>query len=458
MSAPEPGDLPPAFRWHGRVAGTVYGALFLIAAFEVGRRLGRPGDYVGFVAFGKAALAGRMPYDPAVEASYLPGTWATWPPSFAPIAAALSALDGLASAPSVLLFQLLNLAGLGLALAVLARWLYGARLSLVPGEGRVPLLSLVLLGGLLVPFRLVLSNFEHTQSNLLILGLALLGLERLRRKRRVSGGLALGLATAFKATPLALLPYLAWRGRWKDLAAATAGCAVAWGILPVLLLGPGGAGAWYRAWWVRATHIPVPRSSMNQSLLATLTRLLPPGGAGLERLVRPAHAPPLPTLVFWAMLAALLAAGLLAFGRPGRDVPPRRAALEIGTLLVAVTLASPYAWKAHFVTIVPLAAALFAFARLEEMEGARGRESGPAASGEPPLYGVLLLTLLVVNFTASGLIGRAASRVAEGWGAVTWPALGLIVVALRRLRAQPASTSEGSPSLPGASSPSRARR
>jgi len=437
--------------WRRRAVLALYVLLGLVALVEVGRDLASPGDYTGFVAFGAAAAAGQVPYDPAVEAAYLNARWATWPPSFAPIAVLLARLDAIAHEPAVFLFQLANLLALACVLWILARWLYGRRLTLGSPDGPgsdpwpatrsgdgIPLAALPVLGALLVPLRVVLANFEHAQSNLLILGVAVAGMWLLHRGRRAGGGVALGLATAFKATPLLLLGYLAWKGRWRDLAAALAGCALTWLLLPALLLGPGRLAAWYGAWIRKSAGSAAQTSPLNQSLLAALERLVP-GVPGWP--------------LFLAVAGMLVAVGLWALRRPGASgeragdeaASGRREVLEVALVLAAMSLLSPLAWKAHFVTLVPLAGALFAYTSAGERwraDGIGGTGAGGAgvaegvmpAAGGGALYVVLGAAFLVLNLSSDGVIGRSAARALEAGSVVTWAALllvgaGLVVLA-----------------------------
>ena len=403
----------------------LYVLLAAIAAVEVGRDLASPGDYTLFVEFGRAALSGRIPRDPAALPARVLAPYATWPPAFAPIAAVLAAADGAAHRPAVLLFQLLNLAALGGVLAVLARWLYDRRLSLgvsaAAGPGEIPLAAVPVLGALLVPFRLVLSNFEHAQSNLLILALALGGMWLLHRRRRLAGGLALGLATAFKATPLLLLPYLAWRGRWRDLGAAAGGCVVTWLLLPAALLGPGTTAGWYAAWTHRSAAAVEATASLNQSLLALLRRLFP-GIPGWP--------------LFLAVAAVLGVVALAAFGRPGRGVDRRREAVEVAVVLAGMSVLSPLSWKAHYVTLVPLCAALLALTPA----GRRWRGAGDTGAASPRLdrgiYVALGVAFLAIDVPSHGLVGRAAAVALEEAGIVTLAALLLLGTALVALAAE----------------------
>lgn len=445
-------------RWRRRAVVAVYVLLGLVAAIEVGRDLASPGDYTGFVAFGTAAAVGQVPYAPAVEASYLNARWATWPPSFAPIAVLLARLDAIAHEPAVFLFQLVNLLALALVLSILTRWLYGRRITLGLPEGprpraeggsdpwraalaagEIPLAALPVLGALLVPLRLVLSNFEHAQCDLIILALAVAGMWLLHRGRRAGGGAALGLATAFKATPLILLGYLAWRRRWRDLAWAVGGCALTWLALPAILLGPSHLGAWYGAWILKSAGSAAQTSPLNQSLLAALERLAP-------------DAPGWP--LFLAVAAVLVAVGLWAIRR-GRTEPAavasggpladRREVLEIAMVLAAMSLLSPLAWKSHFVTLVPLAAALFAWTPAGERWGARRpgateRVAPRSTAGGRGLYVLLGASFIVLDLSSDGVIGRSAAMALESASVITWGALLLAGAGLVTLVRRPGGT------------------
>lgn len=370
-----------------------------------------PGDYTGFVAFGQAANDGAVAYDPAVQARYMEGDhhWATWPPGFVPLASGLAVLDGIAHAPAVIAFQLLNLGMLALALFVIAEWLT---------ERRPAWDAPVVAVALLVPLRLVVNNFEHAQVNLVVLGLVLLGFRWLER-RPLAGGLLFGLGSAIKATPILLLPYLAWRARGRALGAAAFGVLVGWAALPALVLGPEGMVAWWKGWVEALPLAGAQEGWMNQSL-----RSIAVLGFGPET-----------GLAAWlAGTAALAGAILFAFGRPFRGVDPRRAAAEVTVLLVAITIVSPIAWKAHYVTLVPLCAATFVLAR--DASGAR-RKFALAS---------LVVAAAGINLTPSDLIGRAPSVALQRHGVVLVLALLLVVATLVLLRVPTAVTASDSTS------------
>lgn len=435
----------------------VYALLGAAALFILLRNLGSTNDFDNFLPFGAAALAGLNPYTPEMVELFGSGPlWSTWPPSFAPLAAALARMEALLGWPvTVVLWQAAGLGAVALVLAVYARWLYGRGLALRPGPDRLPLHTFAALAGLAVPARVVLSNFEYNQVHAIVLGLAVAGLWLLRTGRRWTGGLAVGLSTAFKAVPLLLLPYLAWRGRWKDAAAGAAGCAVAGALLPALLLGPADTAEWYRSWWAFVGDLPFPFVHTNQSLQGTLTRLLAPAaGDGHVFGAGPLGGHGAPRLVLLGALVLGLA-GAAAFGRPGRSVGAGREALEIGVVFAAMALFAPTGWKYHYAVLLPLAAALWArtpaaarwapdgspppggpLGRGADDEvrpdgGGREVRTLPAGSGSARvLYGGLGAAALALNGTATGLMGNAAADRFEHWGVVTWSGLVLVLLAL----------------------------
>ncbi|MFW6084981.1 MAG: glycosyltransferase family 87 protein [Gemmatimonadota bacterium] len=386
-------------RWGVFVAGA---AMFVSSFLD----LESPGDYTHFVAFGEAALEGLVPYPDAATGVAGPGggPWATWPPGFVPLASLLARLDGMAHAPTVVSFQLLNLAMLAVALWVVVAWTTGRRpVSRSPDpDGRLQWDAPLVAVALLVPFRMVLSNFEHAQVNLVVLGLVLLGFYLLDR-RPLAGGLLFGLGSAVKATPVALLAYLAWRGRTRALAFAAGGVAVGWFGLPAMVLGPDGAVEWWRAWIGALPHAAGQESWMNQSLRSVATLGFGPG----------------PGDVAWMLGTAGLAIGIAAaFGRPFRAVGARRTAAEIAILLVAVTIVSPVSWKAHYVTLVPLCAAVLVLARRAD----RGRRRAGLVG--------LVIAGVGFNITSPEIVGWAAMTWLEERGLVLWFALSLLALGL----------------------------
>ncbi|HYA73993.1 MAG TPA: glycosyltransferase family 87 protein, partial [Roseiarcus sp.] len=79
---------------------------------------------------------------------------------------------------------------------------------------------------------LIFDTFNLGQPNLMLLALMLAGLALLQSERQWSAGALFALATALKAFPVAVLPYLLWRRRWRAAAAMTIGLGVFLLIVP----------------------------------------------------------------------------------------------------------------------------------------------------------------------------------------------------------------------------------
>ena len=96
------------------------------------------------------------------------------------------------------------------------------------GWGRDTALAYLVLG-------LPLAFFVYFRLDLLSVALALLGMWLIRRRREVAGGVGLALASFTKIWPLALVPLLAARRRWRGAVVAAGSIAVglvlwvAWG-------------------------------------------------------------------------------------------------------------------------------------------------------------------------------------------------------------------------------------
>lgn len=416
------------------------GVLVLGLVWVALRQLRSPGDYKGFVAFGHAVLDGVLPYSRRLESLYQPAfhsAWATWPPAFAPFAAGLALVDGVSRSLGVLLVQAASLAGLAATLVIFARGAEAGPADHRPESGgqrprpscRVPLGALLVttpvLLAVVVPYGALLANVQTTQVNLLVLGLAATAFWLLHSGHRWAGGLTLGACTAFKATPLLLVAYLAWRGRWRDLGATAVGLAVWWIALPALAVAVGrrtgtppavglasattGLGS-LAAWLGHTIGGGFLSRGSNQSLLSALLRSLP-----VER--------SLGLLVFAGVTAALAVLTLATFGRPFRPVGVGRETAEVAIVLVAGTLVSPLSWKAHYVTLVPLVLVLAA-------AGEGGGTHGAARPGRGLTMVLLGLVFASLALTGRDLVGRDLSVAAERLGLVTYAALALYLRAL----------------------------
>jgi hypothetical protein len=372
-------------------------------------RLQKLGDYPGFLAFGRAAVDDVMVYDMPTQRVYRPdfdGPWATWPPGLVPIASVLAVLDRVSPPVTVVLFRLANLWGFAISLLVMAEWLTGKRLRHSDPGKRLQWDAPILAFGLLLPIRMVMNNFEHTNVNPLSMGLVLLGL-RMVARRPAFGGLVFGLGSAIKATPVLLLAWLVWRRRWRDLLFCTLGVVVGWIVLPMLIVGPDSIVDWWRGWVQALPESGSQDHWMNQSLRSVGITLWG-DSVGVK--------------LWYAGSVALFAFVVAAMRRPFRDVSAPRAAAEVAMLLVAITIVSPVSWKAHYVTLGPLAVAMYAM--------------GDAAGGRVRVAMVrwLVVFALLLNATSREILGRPVAMWLQEHGSVLVVAVAMVLVAGWRLR------------------------
>jgi len=382
--------------------------LLCLVALEVARSLARL-DRVIFAAYvdvGDVVLQGGDPYGPRFT------TWPplnTWPPFFLFIAAGLALLARISLVGTLLLWQVGCVAAIWGACRLLAR---------LVDEEPPPFASAATLVPVLMTARLFQEHLQHTQVNLYVFLLVLVAFLLFRRRRDAWGGLALAAAASAKVMPIVFLPYLLYKRAWRA-AAWTAGFLVVLNVaVPFAVFGPARTAQHWRAWRSVAaaeTADPTPHH-MNQSLLAALKRLLTAEGSARDPVHYAVAAWPTQRAVTgFYLLAGLGALGLaLAFRRhpPGLDAPPPTLAAELAVCLAAMTLVSPLAWKAHFVTV--LAAYWWAW------RGLRGRV----------VWGVWWGSFACLTLSAPALVGERINNVLESLNVITVGALLVLALAL----------------------------
>jgi hypothetical protein len=404
----------------------VYGGTLLYLAFEIARSLWRV-DIVVFSSYlelGESVLAGRDPYHIHLN---------TWPPFFGLAAAALALLTRvLGIHAALLLWQLGSVLAIWGCCGLLARFFEdgGDRLTFWPvAPDRLSFTGAAVLVPVLLSARILQEHLQHTQVNLFLLFLALLAFALFRQGRHVWGGLALAVPASVKAAPVLLIGYLVYRRRWRETAWTVAWLALLNGVLPVLVFGPRAALDQWRSWRaVAAREIADPASAhhMNQSLLAAAKRLI---------------AEPEAARSAFYVAAGLLAVGLaLAFRGGSSELRSRRAAGEYAISLVAMTLVTPLAWKAHYVTLLP--GYWYVWWALRQLP--------PEAPGRRWRLGVLWASVLLVTLSAPAVVGRQTAAALESLNAIALGAL-LVVglgVSLLRLLPPPPPASSATRSAP----------
>src|SRR5262249_8697646 len=94
---------------------------------------------------------------------------------------------------------------------------------------------------LLFSLKYIIRDLDDGGTHLILLGMPAAGLHFLRRGKELAGGFCFAAAIVLKMTPGLLLPYLAWKRRWRLLLTTTIACA-ALIAAPALWLGPS-------LWW-----------------------------------------------------------------------------------------------------------------------------------------------------------------------------------------------------------------
>ncbi|MDB5290675.1 MAG: hypothetical protein JWL69_1916, partial [Phycisphaerales bacterium] len=98
-----------------------------------------------------------------------------------------------------------------------------------------------------VALQLALNGVTHLQSDTLIAALLMAGCGAMASGKYFRSATWIGIATAFKATPLLFAPYLLWRRQW--LAAAWLVCvAIGANLLPNTVHAPPAGGTWLGEW------------------------------------------------------------------------------------------------------------------------------------------------------------------------------------------------------------------
>ncbi|MGH7530839.1 MAG: glycosyltransferase family 87 protein [Gemmatimonadales bacterium] len=394
----------------GRIATAL---LVLWAAFEIARSVNRLDGviFTGYTQVGEVTLQGGDPYGLPIN---------TWPPFFLFLASGLALLARISLPGALLLWQLGAVAAIWGACRLLAR---------LAGEPPPPFTSAAVLVPVAMSARLLQEHLQHTQINLYLLLLVLAAFYCFRRRRDAVGGLALAAAASLRAVPIAFLPYLLYKRAWRA-AAWTGGFLIVLNVaLPLALLGPSRTGEAWRSWRAvaaRETADPVPHYP-NQSLLAALKRLLTAEGGARDPVQYAVASWPTEgaVRVFYGV-AALGALGLAwAFRRHPPGLADPVVAGEVAVGLAALTLVSPLAWKAHFVTLL---AAYWVVWRGMRDAGDGRRDAG---------WGMRVAwwaSFACLTLSAPALVGERVNNALESLNVITVGALLVVGLALSVLR------------------------
>ena len=272
-----------------------------------------------------------------------------------------------------------------------------------------------------------LNALAHQQTDVLIGALVIAGAFYLRTERQALAGSLIGLAAAFKATPLLFGPYLLMRRQW--LAAVCVGIvALAVNLLPDLVNRSPVGTTWVEQW---VTRYVLPTQGLNaelgqwgteliynQALGGTMQRLINTRLALDGRqpqsvprpLLRPATIKPIVNTIFVVLLAVSIVAALRARRRaiPDRGGLPGQDAFEFSIIITLMLLMSPMSGRAHFGILVLPA---FCLAR------------AALVTRDRVLWGVVGSAAVITVFSNKDLVGSFAHGVMLWVGSTTLVAL-----------------------------------
>lgn len=356
------------------------------------RRSRHPGDFDLCQEFGRRFLEGEPLYEGGLHYPYTPAAAAFFAP-----------LSPIPSDVAILVRYVVAL----VALAATFRML-GAMRPGIP-FGKTAVVTMILAS------HYVIRDLDDGGLHLILLGMSVAAIHAGWRRRDGTAGLWIGLAAAVKPNLGLLIPFFAWKRRWR-LAALSAAALAFWLALPIAWMGPSSGLRHYELWASVALRSavadPVAGAEasegrvQNQSLRASVLRL-----AGRRESPGPGAA----VLVISLALAAAVAwrTRRVPDGTDSRWLPDASAALVLALLL------SPVAWVQHFVLLVP---ALFVAVEAARSSSAEGR----FALGALAVYAVLSLVL------NREVLGRETYLVLLSWNLHAVCALIVLSLVLRR--------------------------
>ncbi len=310
-------------------------------------------------------------------------------------------------------------------------------LKLAAGRGeRVPVWAAAV--GLVLSFRMILSDLQHGNVNILICFLIVAGLWAFARGSDLGCGLLIALATTLKVTPALFIPYFAYKRQWRVVAWSLAGLALFFLVVPGVVLGFRYNLEMNRAWFAAMIEPYVMRGvvetmQINQSVPGLLHRWLTDSlgikfSDGVYTRVNVASLDP--PVVGWIVKAVTLAILLwLAWvcRTPVRENDRRdwRLACEYGLVLLAMLFISERSWKHHYVVMVLPIACVAASAALPDRPGHSRRFS-------VFLLSMLGLAMLLMMSTSKEMTGWMAAdgnghKWAQAYNTFMWAGVAVFV-------------------------------
>jgi Glycosyltransferase family 87 len=322
----------------------------VLTAFVLGPELvgnGKTKDYVLWYWAGQQVLHGKDLYPSDIN-DYFAFI-------YPPLPAVLLAIPSWFGKP--FLFTCLSL------LNCVAWWATAQFSNALAGSGRTPGPLLCALPSALT-ITSIFDMFDLGQPNLVLLALMLYGFWLLQHQRPWMAGGMFALATAIKAFPVAVVPYLVWRRHWAAVVAVVIFLGLFLFVVPAPVRGfqhnVAELRTWYQAMVASSSEKGFGQrdeqnwSWVNQSIIAMTHRLTRPINYNQEDPAKPARRMNIVNLSYEAANALVIALAL-AIGLGFLAVMPRQSrrtqrsdAEELGILFCLMTIATPLARQYYF--------------------------------------------------------------------------------------------------------------
>ena len=402
--------IPP--EWIARIAVVLVAALVAALAVRGLYQATRSNDFGVFHAAACAVVTGTSPYEIVHEG----GRDYIYPPTLAILAAPLGLLPHDVAAA---LWIAGMLGAIGVSIAALlrlvrpvdrwARWAIGAV-------------------AVLVSWRAIESEIGNGQANHLVLIALVAGVVALAARRPYGAGAAFAVATALKLSPGLFGVWLLATRRWRAFAAYVVTLAVLVLLLPAVVWGPTRTVEEYRRLQEKLSgrydtgaegeesagrHVPGYSLRALVFHLTTDVRAVTHSGGRDIRINVIDGSDRLAGAIYAVAAAAVLALSAGAIRR--REETPARALFDASVVALAMVLVAPMTRTAHLIVLL-----LPAFVVAAVWFRSRSR----------PALAWWVVPAILLTFTASGFLGKAASSWARALGCITFGTLALWIGAL----------------------------
>jgi len=267
--------------------------------------------------------------------------------------------------------------------------------------------------------RYVVSPIENYSHDLLIAALIFLAIRCWANQKEKSGGVAIGVAAACKATPLLFLPFLLLQRRWKTALVMSIVMVIAF-FLPNILF-PRDTGTWTGYWFSLVLNsLQITDGSqgvvhwstwnqLNQSISGTVERLfsfpIHPNEDAVDIRIMTLSSQAI-SIITNSLRIVVLGVLFVALYVPSKQPIVFRRFCEGSLLVCAMLLLSPMSSKAHFFLLLLPGCVMMRFWMWEKKDWM--------------LTCIFILMFFYGTLTAKDLIGTHVGHAVLATGSVTW--------------------------------------